>query len=77
MKLIVVLWAFGILKVVDPSPEEPIYLLYDPACRVVSGSVEVRITNWLPEDPPPHAPMGNLTQNGRKCDVEEFVFSGP
>jgi hypothetical protein len=77
MKLTVVLWAFGILKVVDPSPEDPIYLLYDPACHVESGAVEVEVTNWLPKDPPPHDPMGRLTQNGRTCDVEELVFSGP
>jgi hypothetical protein len=77
MKLIVVLWAYGILKVVNPSFEEPIYLLYDPTCQVENGPVEVRITNWLPEDPPPHEPMGTLKQDERTCDVEEFVFSGP
>ncbi len=77
MKLIVVLWAYGILKVVNPDPEEPIYLLYDPECRVESGTIDVTITNWLPQDPPPQAPMGKLKQNGRTCDVEEFVFSGP
>ncbi len=77
MKLIVVLWAYGILKVVNPDPEEPIYLLYDPECLVESGEVEVKITNWLPDDPPPHDPMGQLKQDGRTCDVEEFVFSGP
>jgi hypothetical protein len=77
MKLTVVLWAYGILKVVQPAPEEPIYLLYDPACRIESGAVEVKVTNWLPDDPPPHDPMGTLTQGGRTCDVEELVFSGP
>ena len=77
MKLTVVLWAYGILKVVHPAPEEPIYLLYDPVCRIESGAVDVRITNWLPADPPPHDPMGTLTQDGRRCDVEDVVFSGP
>jgi hypothetical protein len=77
MKLIVVLWAYGILKVVNPAPEEPIYLLYDPDCRVENGAIELRVTNWLPADPPPHDPMGTLIQKGRRCEVEDVVFSGP
>jgi hypothetical protein len=77
MKLIVVLWAFGILKVVNPTPEDPIYLLFDPTCHVESGTVEVKVTNWLPADPPPQDPMGTLTQGGLTCDVEELVFAGP
>ena len=60
MKLIIVLWAYGILKVVNPSFKEPIYLLYDPTCHVENGEVEIRITNCLPEDPPPHDPIPKL-----------------
>lgn len=77
MKIIVVLWAYGILKVVNPTPEDPIYLLVDPTCHVESGTVDVKVTNWLPADPPPQDPMGVLTQGGHTCDVEEFVFAGP
>lgn len=77
MKLIVVLWAYGILKVVNPTPEEPIYLFYDPACRIEAGAVEIKVTNWIPADPPPHDPMGTLTQKGRSCDLDEVVFRGP
>jgi hypothetical protein len=77
MKLIVVLWAYGILKIVNPSPEDPIYLLYDPECVVESGEIEIKITNWRPADPPPQAPMGILIQGDETCDVEDVVFSGP
>ena len=45
MKLLVILWAYGILKVVDPTPSQPLYILYDPACRPANGSIIVKATN--------------------------------
>ena len=34
MTLVVVLWSYGILKVLDPSPSEPLYVFYDGACKL-------------------------------------------
>lgn len=77
MKLLVILWAFGILKVVDPTPSQPLYILYDPACRLSNGPLTVKVTNRISADPSRRDLVGTLTHANLRCDVEQFVFAGP
>jgi hypothetical protein len=74
MTLMVVLWSYGILKVLDPSPSEPLYIFYDGTCELSNGAITVKIEDLLP--PEPTDPVGTLTQDGRTCNVEELVYPG-
>lgn len=77
MRLLVALFAYGILRVVDPAPDGPLYLLVEPECAAKGGWVEVRVTNPYPSDPPPQDPVGVLIQGKTECDVEQVVTAGP
>jgi hypothetical protein len=77
MKLLVVLWAYGILKVVDPTPSQPLYILYDPTCRPSNGPITVKVSKRIPADPPRRDVVGTLNQGNLRCDVEQLVFAGP
>lgn len=77
MKLVVILWAYGILKVVDPTPSQPLYILYDPTCRPSNGSITVKATKRMRSDQRPRDVVGTLTQGNLRCDVEQFVYAGP
>ena len=74
MILTVILWTASILKVVNPTPEGPLYVFFDPACKLVSGEITVHVENLLP--PEPTDPVGTLTQNGKTCTVLEVVYPG-
>jgi hypothetical protein len=74
MTLVVVLWSYGILKVLDPSPSEPLYVFYDGMCELRNGEITVKVEDLTPPDPTD--PVGTLTQNGRSCNVEELVYPG-
>jgi hypothetical protein len=78
MKLLVVLFAYGILKVITPMPEDPLYLLIDPACKVKAGWIEAEDFKRVPSDsgPKPEV-MGELRQVWIRCDIEQFVVMGP
>ena len=75
MKLVIVLYAYGVLKVVNPTPEQPIYLLVEPTCEAVDGEVFAYETHH-PSDSDP-GPEGYLVQGSTRCDVEQFVRGGP
>lgn len=75
MILVVILWTASILKVVDPVPDGPLYIFFDPRCELRSGEITVRIDDLLPPDPT--SPVGELTQDGRTCDALEVVYPGP
>jgi hypothetical protein len=77
MKLVVVLWSYGILKVVDPTPSQPLYILYDPACRLASGAISVQATGRRSTRVDSIAPVGTLRQGNQTCDVEQLVYPGP
>lgn len=74
MTLLVVLWSYGILKVLDPTPGEPLYVFYDGKCSLSNGVITVKVENLLPPDP--SDAVGTLTQGRRTCDVDELVYPG-
>jgi hypothetical protein len=74
MILVVVLWSYGILKVLDPSPSQPLYVFYDGTCKLSSGEITVKIEDLLPPDPTER--VGTLSQAGKTCNVEELVYPG-
>lgn len=75
MKFLIILYAYGILKVVDPAPGDPLYLLVDPVCKAVDGYVTVYVTHQSTDEDP--GPVGYLTQGSIRCDVEQLVTEGP
>ncbi len=78
MKLLVILWSYGILKVVDPTRGKPLYILYDPTCRPSNGAITVRVTNRVPANRPRRDVVGTLTEGDLRCDVEQLVLrAGP
>lgn len=74
MTLVVLLWSYGILKVFDPTPSQPLYVFYDPTCKLSNGEITVKVEDLMPPDP--SDPVGTLTQSGRTCNVEELVYPG-
>jgi hypothetical protein len=77
MKLLVILWTYGILKVVHPTPSQPLYILYDPGCRLANGAITVRVGKRNAGDRPRRDVVGTMTQGNLRCDVEQLVFAGP
>lgn len=74
MILKVIIWTASILKVVDPSDMDPLYVFRDPACRLEAGWVDVTVEDEMPEDPADK--VGTLTQGVVECDVFEVVYPG-
>ena len=74
MILTVILLTASILKVVNPGPDDPLYIFRDPKCKLKNGEISVHIDDLLPPDPTD--PVGTLTQNGKKCTVFEVVYPG-
>lgn len=74
MILKVIIWTASILKVVDPGPIDPLYVIRDPACELFAGEVEVTMVEEMPEDPA--GVVGWLTQDGEQCDIFELVYPG-
>lgn len=71
----VVWFAYGILRVIDPSPANELkilYLLVEPTCTVRSGEVELTLTNLPLED----EHDGDLKQGTKRCLVNEVVRAG-
>jgi hypothetical protein len=77
MKLLVILWTYGILKVVHPTPSQPLYILYDPGCHLSNGAITVRVGKRMTADRSGRDVVGTLTQGALRCDVEQLVFAGP
>jgi hypothetical protein len=77
MKLLVILWAYGILKVVHPAPNQPLYILYDPECRLAKGRVSLQIVPRRAPDGARLERVGILKQGDASCDVEQLVYPGP
>ena len=74
MKLAVILWTASILKVVNPTPDGPLYVFRDPACKLRNGEITVTVEDLLPPDPT--ARVGTLKQGKVTCDVLEVVYAG-
>lgn len=74
MILKVIIFTASILKVVDPAPEGPLYVIRDPSCKLRSGTIEVTVIDLLPRDPTER--VGTLTQGRTTCDVLEVVYPG-
>ncbi|MGH9319250.1 MAG: hypothetical protein ACRD21_19315 [Vicinamibacteria bacterium] len=74
MTLLVMLWSYGILKVVDPTPNEPLYVFYDGECELQSGTISVDVMD--PTPPEASDPIGTLTQGELECNLEELVYPG-
>jgi len=74
MILKVIIWTASILKVVNPTPDGPLYVFRDPACHLKPGIVEIHIENSLPPDPTER--VGILQQSKTTCDVFEVVYPG-
>jgi len=82
MTLLVVLYAYGILKVFNPVDGGPIYLLVDSVCgpRVAGKeprAVELVVTNPWPGDEVRPEVVGYVSQGRIRCDVEQVVVAGP
>lgn len=75
MTLKVILWTASILKVVNPGPDDPLYVFRDPACSLRAGRIELRVDDPLPEDPA--GKVSELWQGETTCDVFEVVYPGP
>ena len=74
MTLVVLLWSYGILKVVHPTVTEPLYVFYDPKCSLRNGAITVVVENLMPPDPLDR--VGTLKQGSTTCDVQELVYPG-
>ncbi len=77
MKLLVILWSYGILKVVDPTPSQPLYILYDPQCRLSKGAVTLVASGRRSARIERSDPVGTLKQGNSTCEVEQLVYPGP
>lgn len=70
----VIILTASILKIVNPSPEGPLYIFRDPSCKLKNGEVTVTIIDLLPIDPTEK--VGTLKQGKVTCDILEIVYPG-
>lgn len=75
MILRVVLLTASILKILNPVPDGPIYVFFDPSCKWMrSGRITIKIDNLMP--PEPTDPVGTITQGDHTCKMLELVYPG-
>jgi hypothetical protein len=77
MTLTVAIFAWGILRVVNPGPADPLYVfLTSGTCRIEAGVIQVDYVPNRTEPDPEYVPQGTVTQGELVCDLDELVWAG-